>query len=50
MIIFQVLAHVSDATGLVVAFCTVESILNIEFLEQVMHSPHVNTYSGALGG
>ena len=50
MIIFKVLVHVSDATGLVVTFCTVESILNIEFLELIVHSPHVNTYSGALGG
>ena len=50
MIIFKVLAHASDATGLVAAFCTVESVFNIELLELLMHSPHVNTYSGALGG
>ena len=50
MIILQVLAHISDATGLVVAFCTVESVLYVEFLEQLVHCCHVNTYGGALSG
>ena len=44
------LAHISDATGFVITFCTVESVLNIEFLEQLVHCCHVNTYGGALCG
>ena len=44
------LAHISDATGFVITFCTVESVLNIEFLEQLVHSCHVNTYGGTRGG
>ena len=50
MIILKMLAHISDATGFVITFCTVESVLNIEFLEQLVHRFHVSTYSGTLVG
>ena len=50
MIFLQVLAHLSDAAGLVVTFCTVERVLNIEFLEQLVHCCHVSTYGGPLSG